>query len=260
MFSKRFKGWSLAAAALAIIAGTTVNGQAAKEAEKPRKGDVYSLDKCIVSGQKLGSMGDPVIYDYKGREIRFCCKGCVKKFEAEPTAWLKKIDVAMVKAQLPYYTVKECVVTGEKLGGAMGKPVDYVYNNRLVRFCCSSCVKTFDKSPAKYTAKLDKAVIAKQTKAYPLDTCVVLGSKLGTMGKPVDYVTGNRLVRLCCKGCVKALEKEPAKYLGMIDKALKDAGHDVYGNTGEHQEHEAEGAHEGHSEHGMMHDQDHSMH
>ena len=28
------------------------------------KGDIYSLDTCPVSGMKLGSMGDPVIYDF----------------------------------------------------------------------------------------------------------------------------------------------------------------------------------------------------
>ena len=34
------------------------------------KGDLYTLDTCAVSGGKLGGMGDPVIKEYDGREIR----------------------------------------------------------------------------------------------------------------------------------------------------------------------------------------------
>ena len=37
---------------------------------------------------KLGSMGIPVLYDYEGREIRLCCKGCVKMFEANPGKYI----------------------------------------------------------------------------------------------------------------------------------------------------------------------------
>lgn len=62
--------------------------------------------------------------------------------------------------------------------------------------------------------------------AYPMTTCVVSGDKLedGDMGPPIDYVhkeegKPDRLVRLCCKGCVKDFKKAPAKYLKMIDDA-----------------------------------------
>jgi hypothetical protein len=62
--------------------------------------------------------------------------------------------------------------------------------------------------------------------AYPLTTCVVSGDKLedGEMGPPVNYVykeegKPDRLVRFCCKGCIKDFKKDPAKYLKMIDDA-----------------------------------------
>lgn len=60
--------------------------------------------------------------------------------------------------------------------------------------------------------------------AYPLDTCVVSGDKLGDMGKPYEYVhkqegKPDRTVLLCCKGCVKDFQKEPAKYLKALDEA-----------------------------------------
>lgn len=62
--------------------------------------------------------------------------------------------------------------------------------------------------------------------AYPLTNCVVSGDKLedGDMGPPISYVykqdgKPDRLVRLCCKGCVKDFNKSPEKYLKMIDEA-----------------------------------------
>ena len=62
--------------------------------------------------------------------------------------------------------------------------------------------------------------------AYPLDTCVVSGDKLADsdMGPPINYVykeegKPDRLVRFCCKGCIKKFKKDPAKYLKEIDEA-----------------------------------------
>ena len=69
-------------------------------------------------------------------------------------------------------------------------------------------------------------VSAEAKAAYPLNTCVVSGDKLeeGTMGGPVDYVykaagKPDRLIRFCCKDCIKDFEKEPAKYLKTLDEA-----------------------------------------
>jgi len=192
----------------------------AKTAAPALDADVYPLSTCVVTGQKLGAMGDPVVYQHQGREIRFCCKGCIEKFESDPAGYLKLVDAEIVKQQLPHYPLATCVITGEKLG-SMGQPVDYVHKNRLVRFCCQGCVAQFQKAPLKHIAALNKAVLEKQSVAYPLDTCVVMGTKLGKMGDTIDYVSGNRLVRLCCKGCIAAFQKEPAKYLEKLDAALK---------------------------------------
>ena len=70
------------------------------------------------------------------------------------------------------------------------------------------------------------AVSAEAKTAYPMSTCVVSGDKLedGDMGPPIDHVykqegKPDRLVRLCCKGCVKDFNKDPEKYLKMIDDA-----------------------------------------
>ncbi|MCX6846026.1 MAG: hypothetical protein NTU84_05605 [Verrucomicrobia bacterium] len=51
----------------------------------------YSPDVCIVSGNKLGSMGTPVTIVHNGQEVKFCCKPCVAKFNKDPEKYLKKI-------------------------------------------------------------------------------------------------------------------------------------------------------------------------
>ncbi|MFN0066740.1 MAG: hypothetical protein ACKVYV_03795, partial [Limisphaerales bacterium] len=40
----------------------------------------YPLDVCIVSDEKLGSMGDPVVKVVDGQEVKFCCKNCIPDF------------------------------------------------------------------------------------------------------------------------------------------------------------------------------------
>ncbi|EIP96614.1 hypothetical protein OpiT1DRAFT_01035 [Opitutaceae bacterium TAV1] len=75
---------------------------------------------------------------------------------------------------------------------------------------------------------------------YPLETCVVSGDKLegGDMGEPIDYIhkekgKPDRLVRLCCKSCVRDFRKDPDKYLKQIDEAAaaraqSAGGHDAH--------------------------------
>ncbi len=66
-----------------------------------------------------------------------------------------------IATQLAQYPLTTCVVTDEALGDH-GKPVDHVYEGRLVRFCCKVCVDDFNKDPKKYLAKIDAAAAAKR--------------------------------------------------------------------------------------------------
>ena len=54
--------------------------------------DSYLLSTCVVSGEALGSMGQPIIIHHEGAEVRLCCKGCVKKFNADPAKYLEKLS------------------------------------------------------------------------------------------------------------------------------------------------------------------------
>jgi hypothetical protein len=39
-------------------------------------------------------MGDPVVKNYQGREVKFCCKHCIEEFEKTPALYLARIDSA----------------------------------------------------------------------------------------------------------------------------------------------------------------------
>lgn len=67
-------------------------------AQKTAKLKPYTLKMCVVSNQKLGEMGQPVVYKYKDREIKFCCAGCVKDFNKAPEKYVKKIEKEEAKA------------------------------------------------------------------------------------------------------------------------------------------------------------------
>lgn len=59
---------------------------------------------------------------------------------------------------------------------------------------------------------------APKVKPYPLNTCLVSGEKLGTMGKPVAFTHEGQEIKLCCKSCKPKFAKEPAKYLEKLKK------------------------------------------
>jgi len=70
--------------------------------------------------------------------------------------------------------------------------------------------------------KTDSTMAADFKKNYPLDTCVVSGLKLGAMGAPVIYIYKDQEIRLCCKGCLETVEKNPEKYLKIVKDAYNE--------------------------------------
>jgi hypothetical protein len=64
--------------------------------EEPKKEEgkakAYKLDTCVVSDEKLGEMGKPVVFVHEGQEIKLCCKDCRKDFDKDPAKYLKKLD------------------------------------------------------------------------------------------------------------------------------------------------------------------------
>lgn len=188
-----------------------------------RPSDPYPLATCPVSGKTLGAMGDAIVEEVDGREVRFCCPTCIGPFEESKEDYWKKIDAQIIAEQMAFYPLTTCPISGEEIG-EHEKGVDLVYRNRLVRFCCKDCKKEFMEDPEPTLAKLDEAVVREQRAGYPFDTCLVSGEALGEMGDPHEVVIDNHLVRLCCERCEKKLRADPSGYLTKLDAAWKEKG------------------------------------
>lgn len=59
--------------------------------------------------------------------------------------------------------------------------------------------------------------------AYPLETCVVTGLPLDSMGKPVEFTYMGHTFLLCCENCIEAIKAEPEKYIKKLTDAYTDA-------------------------------------
>jgi hypothetical protein len=84
--------------AISVLAGPFLV-LADDQPETKTKAKPYTLKTCIISGDKLGEMGKPYVFEYKGREIKLCCKNCLKDFNQDPAKNVKKIEEAEAKAK-----------------------------------------------------------------------------------------------------------------------------------------------------------------
>ncbi len=62
--------------------------QAGATESVPAVTSVFPTNTCVVSGEKLGSMGESVTLVFGGKEVRFCCKPCRKVFQENPEPYL----------------------------------------------------------------------------------------------------------------------------------------------------------------------------
>jgi hypothetical protein len=89
--------------------------------------------------------------------------------------------------------------------------------------------KRADKSATPATT--DSAWLEKARAEYPLTTCVVTGEDLagdGDMAEAKDFIfkqpgKPDRLIRFCCGKCQPKFERDPDKYLKIIDEAAAKA-------------------------------------
>jgi YHS domain-containing protein len=75
-----------------VIAAVAITSRADDPKPKP-----YPLDTCLVCGMKLGDMGKPYVFVYKGQEIRVCDQSEQADFDKDPQKYLKKLADAEAK-------------------------------------------------------------------------------------------------------------------------------------------------------------------
>ncbi|QEG41264.1 hypothetical protein [Roseimaritima ulvae] len=196
---------------------------------------------CPVSGKPLGSMGDPVAVDVNGQKLYVCCAGCVGAVKSDPAKYAAgrpqitvttatQADAAAIAVQ------KVCPVMDEPLGG-MGTPIKVMVGDKPIYLCCKGCIKKIQAEPAKYLAMvygngiqssgqpaattMTRIIVSTSTQADAAalaaqKVCPVMDEPLGSMGTPIKVMVGDKPIYLCCKGCIKKIQAEPAKYLAMV--------------------------------------------
>ena len=109
--------------------------------------------------------------------------------------------------------MKNTYITSLALGAVLLAAAPAAFAQCAMGGCCSGTMLA-------ETGKSDSTTDSK-AKAYPLDTCIVSGEKLGGDPdmKPYSFVHEGQEIKLCCKSCKKKFDKDPASYL----KKLKDA-------------------------------------
>ena len=93
--NNKMKTINVIVGAFALAASLASTLAVDKAAKNDSNSNTYPMTICIVSGEKLGGdMGDPYVFKQDGREVRLCCKSCLKDFKKDPAKYLKKLDEA----------------------------------------------------------------------------------------------------------------------------------------------------------------------
>lgn len=124
--------------------------QSAQPSAKHSKHDQLRIavqDICPVTGEKLGSMGDPVkvaIGEAK-EEIFLCCAGCAKG-KINPEHWATiHANIASAQGKCPIMK-KDLPATGAKWTVAQGE---------IIYVCCPPCIKKINANPEAAVAQVD---------------------------------------------------------------------------------------------------------
>ena len=176
---------------LAMTTGATGKVPPGSEEVRPGVYKVSASDQPFIAAQKncpvmdepLGGMGAPLKVHANGQAIYICCAGCAKKIADDPDKYLKILaDQGVTPPE-----VQEA--TADHVAPPAGKEV------RPGVF--------------KVTAD-DKPFVAAQK------LCPVMDESLDGMGGPYRVDVEGQAVYICCPGCAKKLQADPAKYLAKL--------------------------------------------
>lgn len=122
---------------------------AAQEISKHDQIKIAVQAVCPMTGQKLGSMGQPLKVKIGEEEIFLCCKGCLK-VKVDPKHWAT-IHSNFAKAQ------QICPVMKQKLPENAKWTI---VKGQIVYICCPPCTKKIAADPATYLGKIDELYLA----------------------------------------------------------------------------------------------------
>lgn len=187
--------------------GLVGNSAQAQNHEGSRSADPKDMKKAVEL-PNCPVMDEPVDFSVKTMTpegpMYFCCKSCIKKFEADPAKYAKQTaEQRKILAKLPKTQVA-CPVSG--------KPVDeksfVETDGKKTFFCCKGCVAKYQKEPGRYAARLADCY-SYQTK------CPVMNEEIDPQSS-ITLKTG-QTIYFCCDGCDKKFLKDPAKYVSKLE-------------------------------------------
>lgn len=194
--------------------------------EKPNKylpalyRQIYSQTvqvKCPVMG---GAVDPEVFVEYEGRRVYFCCKGCDKKFKADPDKYEKKLpEVSTAQVHCPV------------MGGAINPGLSAEIDGKTVYFCCKMCEPKYKANPSKYPVEgpQEAGLLAHgETAKDDLLLCPVCAEKGGGIHKRSEVkmteIDGFRYA-MCGQSCVDKFKEGKSKYLRILhDRLLEHVG------------------------------------
>ena len=197
---------------------------------------------CPVTGEELGSMGEPIPVTVMGQTISVCCQACVRAVKRDPQKYIQIVQnelqsqaPAPSRILAPPARVAQqrlCPVTGEELG-SMGKPIPVTVMGQTISVCCQACVRAVNRDPQKYLqivrselqsqAPAPPRILAPLARAAQQRLCPVMGEELGTMGRPIPVMAQGGTIYVCCQDCVEAVSGNPARYRRLVDQELRQA-------------------------------------
>lgn len=98
MTSKLVMVLFLLAVPVQALADHHEGGQTAAAEEKVQAPVEVGNKLCPVSGEKVGTMGDVVKYEYNGKVYNLCCAGCIPKFQDEGEKYSKIAEDEVAEA------------------------------------------------------------------------------------------------------------------------------------------------------------------
>jgi YHS domain-containing protein len=170
-FSVMITAFAMLASTSPLTAGQTPTDQT-REQQKRDQLRAAVQDVCPVSGEKLGSMGDPIKVQVGPETIFLCCKGCLKQ-KINPAHWAT-IHTNFAKAQ------RICPVMKKDLPKS---PKWTVVEGQIIYVCCPPCKKKIAADPQKYlrainalyAASLDARKLRPSAKVSPEMPKALLG-------------------------------------------------------------------------------------
>ena len=210
--------------ALALISGSAFaqqreyqDGQHQHQAQQSQKSTLTEADRlqvavqkiCPVTGEALGSMGEPIKVKVGEQHAFLCCKSCMAK-QLDAEHW-KTIQTNIAKAQ------GTCPIMGKPVTAEMKSTV---VDGQQIFVCCPPCIPKIQADPTTSLAKVNASYVSfvkaesqahsDQLHIAAQGICPVSGRKLGSMGAPIKVKFGEEEHGfLCCKGCIgKQLNSE----------------------------------------------------